>query len=117
LAGRRLLGDAANRRPATRGMLKLVGARGNNIKDINVDFPLGIFVAVTGVSGAGKSTLVEQTLYPALAERLYKASGKVDQPPAEYDDLLGVGQLEDVVLVDQSPVARSPRSNPVTYVK
>ncbi|WP_442482000.1 excinuclease ABC subunit UvrA [Aeoliella sp. SH292] len=117
LAGRRLLGDASNRRPATSGMLKLVGARGNNLKKINVEFPLGIFVAVTGVSGAGKSTLVEQTLYPALAERLYKANGKVDQPPAAYDDLLGAGQLEDVVLVDQSPVARSPRSNPVTYVK
>ncbi len=76
-----------------------------------------MFAAVTGVSGAGKSTLVQQTLYPALAARLHKANGKMDDPPGAYDDLLGSGQLEDVVLIDQSPVARSPRSNPVTYVK
>ena len=117
LAGRRLLGDASHRRPPEAGALALVGARGNNLQNITVEFPLGVFVAVTGVSGAGKSTLVQQTLYPALAERLYKANGKSDQPPLPYDDLLGSGQLEDIVLVDQSPVARSPRSNPVTYVK
>ncbi|QDU57803.1 excinuclease ABC subunit UvrA [Aeoliella mucimassa] len=117
LAGRRLLGDSENRRPAEAGMLTLIGASGNNLQNITVDFPLGVFAAVTGVSGAGKSTLVQQTLYPALAERLYKASGKSDHPPLPCDDLLGSGQLEDVVLVDQSPVARSPRSNPVTYVK
>ncbi len=117
LAGRRLIGDADNRRPPTSGALKIVGARSNNLKSITVEFPLGLFVAVTGVSGAGKSTLVEQTLYPALATRLHKSNGKGDQSPGECDDLLGSGQLEDVVLIDQSPVARSPRSNPVTYVK
>lgn len=117
LAGRRLLGDADSRRPPDSGMLQLVGARGNNLQNVTVDFPLGLFAAVTGVSGAGKSSLVQQTLYPALAQRLHKTNGKSDEPPLPYDDLLGSGQLEDVVLVDQSPVARSPRSNPVTYVK
>lgn len=117
LAGRRLLGDAAARRPAESGALKLIGARGNNLKNLTIEFPLGVFAAVTGVSGAGKSTLVQQTLYPALATRLHKSNGKADEPIGEYDDLLGSGQLEDVVLIDQSPVARSPRSNPVTYVK
>lgn len=117
LAGRRLLGDAANRRQADSGTLQLVGARGNNLQNVTVEFPLGMFAAVTGVSGAGKSSLVQQTLYPALAQRLYKVNGKSDQASLPFDDLLGSGQLEDVVLVDQSPVARSPRSNPVTYVK
>lgn len=117
LAGRRLLGDSTNRRPTESGMLKLTGARSNNLRNITVEFPLGVFAAVTGVSGAGKSTLVQQTLYPALVEGLHKSNGKLDQPPGVYEDLLGCGQLEDVVLVDQSPVARSPRSNPVTYVK
>lgn len=117
LAGRRLLGDASNRRPAENGMLKLTGARSNNLRNITVEFPLGVFAAVTGVSGAGKSTLVQQTVYPALLEGLHKSNGKLDEPPGVYDELIGSGQLEDVVLVDQSPVARSPRSNPVTYVK
>ncbi|MGI9455439.1 MAG: ABC-ATPase UvrA, partial [Aeoliella sp.] len=117
LAGRRILGSAENRRPAESGRLQLVGARGNNLRNLTVDFPLGLFAAVTGVSGAGKSTLVQQTLYPALAERLQKSNGKQDAPPLEYDDLFGGGQLEDVVLIDQSPVTRSSRSNPVTYVK
>ncbi len=117
LAGRRLLGDAANRRPPENGSVKLVGARSNNLKNISVEFPLGVFAAVTGVSGAGKSTLVQQTLYPALAARLHKTNGRSDEPPGKCDDVLGCGQLEDVVLIDQSPVARSPRSNPVTYVK
>ena len=73
---------------------------------------------VTGVSGAGKSTLVDNTLYPALARRLHKDSDPADLPqPLEYDDVLGTGQLEDVVHIDQSPIGRSPRSNPVTYIK
>lgn len=117
LAGRRLLGDATHRRAAENGTLKLVGARGNNLKNVTAEFPLGLICAVTGVSGAGKSSLVHETLYPALAERLFKANGKADEPALPYDDLLGTGQLEDVVMVDRSPVARSPRSNPVTYVK
>ncbi|MBI1901047.1 MAG: excinuclease ABC subunit UvrA [Planctomycetia bacterium] len=112
LAGRRGL-SAPQHRPAQRGRLRLIGARGNNLKDLTVDFPLGVLCAVTGVSGAGKTTLVEETLFPALCQRL----GKDAPPPLAYTDLTGEGQIKDVVFVDSSPVARSARSNPVTYVK
>jgi excinuclease ABC subunit A len=86
-----------------------------------VEFPLGVLCLVTGVSGAGKSTLVEKTLYSALAARVHK-NGKngtkaSDPEPLPFDDLLGTGQLEDVVLIDQTPIGRSPRSNPLTYIK
>lgn len=118
LAGKRVLGSAEKRRPATAGTLKLVGARGNNLQNLTVEFPLSVFAAVTGVSGAGKSTLVQQTLYPAIAQAIHKSdNSKADEPVAPYDQLVGGGQLEDVELIDQSPVARSSRSNPVTYVK
>ena len=113
LAGRRTDGARTSRRETNQGWLRLVGARGNNLQDITVEFPLGVLCVVTGVSGAGKSTLVQQTLYPAVAQRL----GKEVERPADYDDLLGAGHLEDVLLVDQSPIGRTPRSNPVTYVK
>lgn len=118
LAGKRVLGSAEKRRPATAGTLKLVGARGNNLQNLSVEFPLSVFAAVTGVSGAGKSTLVQQTLYPAIVQAIHKSdNSKADEPVAPYDQLVGGGQLEDVELIDQSPVARSSRSNPVTYVK
>ena len=83
------------------------------MKNIDAEFPLGLFCVVTGVSGAGKSTLVEQTLYPALARRKRNEGAR----PLPHDDCLGTGAIDDVLLVDQSPVGRSPRSNPVTYVK
>ena len=113
LTGRRTLGLRGERRPTDQGWLRLDGARGNNLQNINVEFPLGVLCVVTGVSGAGKSTLVEQTLYPAVANRL----GIDTDKPAPYDDLFGAGQVEDVVLIDQSPIGRTPRSNPVTYIK
>jgi excinuclease ABC subunit A len=113
IGGRRTLGDKRRRRDPSHGWIRLVGARGNNLQNITVEFPLGVMCLVTGVSGAGKSTLVQQTLYPAIASRLHMEAEK----PAEYDDVLGVGQIEDVLLVDQSPIGRTPRSNPVTYVK
>jgi excinuclease ABC subunit A len=91
----------------------LAGARGNNLKNITVEFPLGVLCLVTGVSGSGKSTLVEDTLYPALCRRMRKDA----QAPLAYDDVFGDGQIDDVVLVDQSPIGRSPRSNPATYLK
>lgn len=116
LAGRTILGNSERRRPATSGKLTVVGARGNNLQNLSVEIPLGVFAAVAGVSGAGKSTLVRQTLYPALWNRLNPGSDKPLQP-MELDDVLGAGQLEDVVLIDQTPVAKSPRSNPATYVK
>jgi len=102
-----------NRRSPDHGWIRLSGASGNNLQDLRVEFPLGLLCVVSGVSGSGKSTLVEQTLYPALCRRLRKSGPK----PEPYDDVLGDGQLNDVMLVDQSPLGRSPRSNPVTYIK
>jgi excinuclease ABC subunit A len=101
------------RRVPNHGWIRLAGARGNNLQNITVEFPLGLLCLVTGVSGSGKSTLVQDTLYPALCRRMHKDAPK----PYDYDDVFGDGQLEDVILVDQSPIGRSPRSNPVTYIK
>jgi excinuclease ABC subunit A len=112
LAGRRGV-SISQRRPATHGWIKLFGARGNNLKNITVALPLGVLCAVTGVSGAGKSTLVQETLYGALCRRKRRDC----EEPLAYDEVVGDGQVDDVVLVDQSPVGRSPRSNPVTYIK
>jgi excinuclease ABC subunit A len=113
LAGRRGVSRPAQRRPANRGAVRIIGARGHNLRNLTVDFPLGLLCVVTGVSGAGKSSLVQETLYGALCKRKRK-----DSPlPLPYDDVIGDGQIDDVVLVDQSPVGRSPRSNPVTYIK
>jgi excinuclease ABC subunit A len=120
LAGRRRIGNG-NRRPAEHGRLKLVGARGNNLQNLTVEFPLGVLCLVTGVSGAGKSTLVQKTLFPALAAQLAKKKKEDDsavgKDALEFDDVFGAGQLEDVVLIDQTPIGRSPRSNPLTYIK
>ncbi len=103
---------AENRRPS-RGRIKLVGACGNNLKNIHVEFPLGCLCVVTGVSGAGKSSLVRQTLYAALCERKQKTVE--DRLP--YGEIFGDGHVDEVVLVDASPIGRTARSNPVTYVK
>jgi excinuclease ABC subunit A len=117
LAGRRTLGSD-KRRAATQGALKIRGARGNNLQNVTVEFPLGVLCLVTGVSGAGKSTLVDKTLFPAIARRVKKDEEATDVPqPLAYDDVLGLGQIDDVILIDQSPIGRSPRSNPATYLK
>jgi excinuclease ABC subunit A len=113
LAGRRGATPAGRRRPPDHGWIRLAGARGNNLQNVTVEFPLGVLCLVTGVSGSGKSTLVQDTLYPALCRRMRKDAPK----PLPYDDIYGDGQLDDVILVDQSPIGRSPRSNPVTYIK
>ena len=113
LAGRRGVALPNQRRQPQRGWLRLTGARGNNLKNLTVEFPLGLLCLVTGVSGAGKSTLVQDTLYGALCRRKRKETGE----PLPYDDVIGAGQIDDVILIDQSPIGRSPRSNPVTYVK
>ena len=91
--------------------LKIVGARGNNLKNISAEIPLGLFTCVTGVSGGGKSTLLVDTLYKALARRLNGAS----EAPAPYDRIEGVEHLDKIIDIDQSPIGRTPRSNPATY--
>lgn len=113
LSGRRSVVRKRDRRSTTHGRVRLKGARGNNLKDLEIEFPLGVLTVVTGVSGAGKSSLVDQTLYPALCRR--KRKENIQSLP--YDDVFGDGQIDDVVLVDQGPIGRSPRSNPVTYIK
>ena len=91
--------------------LHVVGARENNLKDLTVNFPLGVFTCVTGVSGSGKSTLVNQILYPVLADKLNGAR----IVPGKYTRVEGVGQCDKVIHVDQNPIGRTPRSNPATY--
>ncbi len=113
LSGRRGFSFSERRRPASRGKINLIGARGNNLKNLSVEFPLGLLCVVTGVSGSGKSSLVQQTLGRALLRDV----GKENVRPLEYDDLHGVGKIRDVVLIDQSTIQKSSRSNPVTYVK
>jgi excinuclease ABC subunit A len=91
--------------------LKIVGARGNNLKNVTAEIPLGLFTCVTGVSGGGKSTLLIDTLYKALARRLNNAS----EAPAPYDRIEGIEHLDKIIDIDQSPIGRTPRSNPATY--
>ena len=93
--------------------IKLYGAKGNNLKNIDVEFPLGVMTVVTGVSGSGKSTLVNSTLYPVLFNKLNK--GKLY--PLEYEKIEGLDALEKVINIDQTPIGRTPRSNPATYTK
>jgi len=92
-------------------MISLKGARGNNLKNLDVDFPLGIFTCITGVSGGGKSTLVLETLWKTMARRLHNAR----EVPAPLDRIEGLHQVDKVVDIDQSPIGRTPRSNPATY--
>lgn len=98
------------RRKADR-FLKISGVRHNNLKNINVEIPLGVFVCVTGVSGSGKSSLINDTLYRALAQKLYRAKEK----PGIYEKIQGLENIDKVVVIDQSPIGRTPRSNPSTY--
>jgi excinuclease ABC subunit A len=91
--------------------IRVLGARGNNLKGVNVSFPVGLFTCVTGVSGSGKSTLVNDTLYAAVARTLYRSHDE----PAAHDDIEGIEYFDKVINVDQSPIGRTPRSNPATY--
>ena len=113
VSGRRGSTVVAENRRKPRGKVRLTGASGHNLKNIDVEFPLGCLCVVTGVSGAGKSSLVQQTLYGAICKRKERSC----DPPLPYDDIFGDGLFDEVVLVDQSPIGRSARSNPVTYVK
>ncbi|WP_039972417.1 excinuclease ABC subunit UvrA [Bacteroides pyogenes] len=91
--------------------IRLKGAKGNNLKNVDVEFPLGRLICVTGVSGSGKSTLINETLQPILSQKFYRSL----QDPLEYDSIEGIEHIDKVVNVDQSPLGRTPRSNPATY--
>ena len=111
LCGRRKIEIPATLREGTGQSLTIRGARGNNLKGVDVSFPLGKFICVAGVSGSGKSTLVNETLRPILSRHLYHS---FDQPLA-YDTIEGLEHIDKLVVVDQSPIGRTPRSNPATY--
>ncbi len=102
---------APERRPMTERQLRLTGARGNNLRGIDVSLPLGTMICVAGVSGSGKSTLINETLLPILSQHLYSSL----KDPLPYDSIEGLEYVDKVVAVDQSPIGRTPRSNPATY--
>ena len=102
---------APERRPMTERQLRLTGARGNNLRSIDVSLPLGTMICVAGVSGSGKSTLINETLLPILSQHLYSSL----KDPLPYDSIEGLEYVDKVVAVDQSPIGRTPRSNPATY--
>ncbi|MGP8319219.1 MAG: excinuclease ABC subunit UvrA [Methanosarcinaceae archaeon] len=115
LTGQYLSGKLKIEVPYTRrsptGTLTLMGAAQNNLKNINVDFPLGVMVCITGVSGSGKSTLINETLNKILAQKLHRARDR----PGKYDNITGLENVDKVITIDQSPIGRTPRSNPATY--
>ena len=111
LNGERAIEVPAKRREGNGHSLWLRGAKGNNLKNVDVEFPLGKLICVTGVSGSGKSTLINETLQPILSQKFYRSL----QDPLEYDSIEGLEYIDKVVNVDQSPLGRTPRSNPATY--
>nr|WP_259549347.1 excinuclease ABC subunit UvrA [Heyndrickxia oleronia] len=111
LSGKKFIPLPIERRKPDGRFIEIKGAKENNLKNINVKFPLGSFVAVTGVSGSGKSTLVNEVLHKTLAQKLNRAKSK----PGEHKEIKGIDYLEKVIDIDQSPIGRTPRSNPATY--
>jgi excinuclease ABC subunit A len=111
LSGRKQIPLPSQRRPGNGLKLTVQGARENNLKNVDVEFPLGMLVCVTGVSGSGKSSLVTEVLYKKLAQLLYRAKDK----PGDCDAILGIQDIDKVINIDQSPIGRTPRSNPTTY--
>ncbi len=112
LSGKKQIPIPSHRTKANENyFLTIKGARGNNLKNIRIDIPLGLFTCVTGVSGSGKSTLVNSTIYPALAAKLHRSK----QPVADYDEIRGIEHIDKIINIDQQPIGRTPRSNPATY--
>ena len=111
LSGARKIEVPATRRKGNGKSIKITGARGNNLKNVDVEFPLGTLIVVTGVSGSGKSTLINETLQPILSQHFYRSLKK----PMPYDKIEGIENIDKIVNVDQSPIGRTPRSNPATY--
>jgi excinuclease ABC subunit A len=111
LSGREHIEIPGQRRPVSGRRITIKGARANNLKSIEVEIPLGMFVVITGVSGSGKSTLIVDTLYRALAQEYYSSR----YPAGEYDKITGMDKIDKVINIDQSPIGRTPRSNPGTY--
>ncbi|WP_303866973.1 excinuclease ABC subunit UvrA [Acetobacterium wieringae] len=110
-SGKRFIPIPQKRREGSGEMIKIVGARENNLKNLDVDFPLGKFICVTGVSGSGKSTLINEILYKGISQKLYRSLKK----PGKYTRIDGVEFIDKVIDIDQSPIGRTPRSNPATY--
>ena len=113
LSGEKEIPVPAARRKGNGARILLTGAKGNNLKNVDLDVPLGTLICVTGVSGSGKSSLINETLYPILSNRLYRS----DKKPLPYGNIEGLEHIDKVIEIDQSPIGRTPRSNPVTYTK
>ena len=111
LLGRKSIPVPQSRRPGNGHFLSLKGARGNNLKNVSVDFPLGCLIGISGVSGSGKSTLINETLMPVLKNRFYRAKLR----PLEYSSIEGIEYVDKLIEIDQSPIGRTPRSNPATF--
>ena len=111
LSGKKFIPLPSERRQPDGRYVEVIGAKENNLKNVSAKFPLGLFIAVTGVSGSGKSTLVNEILHKSLAQKLNRAKTK----PGEHKEVKGIEQLEKVIDIDQSPIGRTPRSNPATY--
>lgn len=111
LSGKKRIEVPEYRREITDRKIQIKGAKSNNLKNVNVDFPLSVLTVVTGVSGSGKSSLVNEILYKALAQKINKSKVK----PRNFDEIKGIDQLDKIIDIDQSPIGRTPRSNPATY--
>ena len=111
LLGRKAIEVPAVRREGNGMTLGIRGARGNNLKGVDIDFPLGMFIGISGVSGSGKSSLINETLMPILKNKFYNAKLQ----PLPYDEIIGVDNIDKLIEIDQSPIGRTPRSNPATF--
>ena len=111
LLGRKKIQVPSERRTGNGLSIGIRGAKGNNLKNVDIDFPLGIFIGISGVSASGKSSLINETLMPILKNRFYNAK----MQPLPYDELVGIGNIDKLIEIDQSPIGRTPRSNPATF--